>query len=459
MKNLNDKQRKNILTLLFFGVLMGALDIAIVGPALPVIQRSFVVDDRMISWVVAAYILFNLVGTPLMAKLADIIGHRTIYIADILIFATGSLVVALSPMFWVVLVGRAIQGFGASGIFPVAAAGMIGAVFGVAFLIGPILGGVILKFLTWHWLFLINIPVALIIVFFALRLLPNERPGLQKAFDYLGLLITSATLAALTLGINQLDPQNLSPGTVFTSLFSARVWPFLLTAIILLPVLWLVEKRAQDPVVQVALFKSRQIKLVALIAIGAGFGEATLVFVPVLLVLAFGVSAHTASFMLLPAVLAMAVGSPLAGRMLDKRGSRLVILLGSGLIAAGMLIIGLIPLTVATFYTAAVLVGLGLSSLLGSPLRYIMLNEAPHHYRTAAQALIRLFTGTGQLLGSAFVGAIAASLGGDVKGFTSAYLAVGGIAVLITLLALALKSQSAEQATVQQHEAAARGHS
>ena len=474
MKNLTDKQRKRILILLFFGVLMGALDIAIVGPALPAIQRAFVVDDRMIAWVVTAYILFNLVGTPLMAKLADIIGHRTIYIADILLFATGSLVVALSPVFWVVLLGRAIQGFGASGIFPVAAAvigdtfppekrgsalGMIGAVFGVAFLIGPVLGGIVLKFLTWHWLFLINIPIALIIVFFALRLLPNERPGLQKPFDYLGLLITSTTLAALTIGINQLDPRNLSPDTVFTSLFSLRVWPFLLIAIVLLPLLWMVEKRAEDPVVQVALFRSRQIKLVTVIALGAGFGEATLVFVPVLLVLAFGVSPHTASFMLLPAVLAMAVGSPLAGRMLDKRGSRLVILLGSGLIAAGMLIIGLIPLTVATFYTAAVLVGLGLSSLLGSPLRYIMLNEAPHHYRTAAQALIRLFTGTGQLLGSAFVGAIAASLGGDVKGFTSAYLAVGGIAVLITLLALALKSQSAEQATVQQHEAAARGHS
>ena len=472
MKDLTETQRKRILILLFFGVLMGALDIAIVGPALPVIQRSFMVDDRMISWVVAAYILFNLVGTPLMAKLADIIGHRTIYIVDILIFALGSLVVALSPAFWVVLAGRAIQGFGASGIFPVAAAvigdtfppqkrgsalGMIGAVFGVAFLIGPVLGGVILKFLSWHWLFLINLPIALIIVFFSLRLLPNERPGLQKPFDYLGLLITSVILATFTLGISQLDPQNLSPGAVIPSLFSIRVWPFLLTAIALLPALWLVEKRAADPVVQVALFKSRQIKLVTVIAVGAGFGEATLVFIPVLLVLAFGVSAHTASFMLLPAVLAMAVGSPLAGRMLDKKGSRLVILLGSGLMAAGMLIIGLIPLTVVTFYLAAVLVGLGLSSLLGSPLRYIMLNEAPHHYRTAAQALIRLFTGAGQLLGSAFVGAIAASLGGDVKGFTSAYLAVGGIAVIITLLALALKSQAAEQETVARHEAAARG--
>ncbi len=424
----------------------------------------------MISWVVAAYILFNLVGTPLMAKLADILGHRTIYIADILIFATGSLIVAISPTFWLVLLGRAVQGFGASGIFPVAAAvigdtfppnkrgsalGMIGAVFGIAFLIGPVLGGIILKFLSWHWLFLINLPIAIIIVYFALRLLPNERPGLQHPFDFKGLLITSAILAAFTIGINQLDPKNLSPNTVLVSLFSPKVWPFLFTAMALLPILWLIEKRAKDPIVQVALFQSRQIKLVTIIALGAGFGEATLVFVPVLLVLAFGVSAHTASFMLLPAVLAMAIGSPVAGQMLDKRGSRQVIILGSGLLALGMMIIGLIPLTTTTFYLAAILIGFGLSSLLGSPLRYIMLNEAPHHYRTAAQALIRLFTGTGQLLGSAFVGAIAASLGGSVKGFTSAYLAVGGIALLVTLLSLGLKSQRAEQATVQAHETSA----
>ncbi len=470
MNSINEHQRKKILILLFFGVLMGALDIAIVGPALPVIQHSFAIDDRMISWVVAAYILFNLVGTPLMAKLADILGHRTIYIADILIFAMGSLIVAISPTFWLVLLGRAVQGFGASGIFPVAAAvigdtfppnkrgsalGMIGAVFGIAFLIGPVLGGMILKFLSWHWLFLINFPIAIIIVYFALRLLPNERPGLQHPFDFKGLLITSAILAAFTIGINQLDPQNLSPNTVIVSLFSPKVWPFLFTAMVLLPILWLIEKRAEDPIVQVALFQSRQIKLVAIIALGAGFGEATLVFVPVLLVLAFGVSAHTASFMLLPAVIAMAIGSPLAGQMLDRKGSRLVIIIGSGLLAMGMLIIGLIPLTIATFYLAAVLVGFGLSSLLGSPLRYIMLNEAPHHYRTAAQALIRLFTGTGQLLGSAFVGAIAASLGGSVKGFTSAYLAVGGIALLVTLLSLGLKSQRAEQATVQVHETSA----
>lgn len=470
MKAVDERHRKRILILLFFGVLMGALDIAIVGPALPVIQSDFVVDDRMISWVVAAYILFNLIGTPLMAKLADIIGHRTIYIADILIFALGSIVVAMSPAFWMVLVGRAIQGFGASGIFPVAAAvigdtfppekrgsalGMIGAVFGVAFLVGPIMGGVILKYLTWHWLFLINVPIAIIIVIFAMRLLPNERPGLQKPFDYLGLLFISISLAAFTIGINQLDPSNLAPGAVLTSLTSPRVWPLLLLAFAALPVLWYVEKRAEDPVVQVALFKSRQIKLVTAVALGAGFSEATLVFVPVLLVLAFGVSAHTASFMLLPAVLAMAVGSPTAGRLLDKKGSRLVILMGSGLVAVGMFVIGLIPLTIATYYVASILVGLGLSSLLGSPLRYIMLNETSHDYRTAGQALIRIFTGTGQLLGSAFVGAMAASLGGDVKGFTSAYLAVGGVIVLITLLALAMKSQAEEQATVREHEAAA----
>jgi hypothetical protein len=154
-----EKKRNNILAVLFVGVLMGALDIAIVGPALPAIKEAFQVNDRLLAWMVTIYILFNLVGTMLMAKLSDIFGRRIVYVADVAIFAVGSLIVSLSPGFTVILIGRAIQGFGAGGIFPVASAvigdtfppekrgqalGLIGAVFGIAFIIGPILGSLLL---------------------------------------------------------------------------------------------------------------------------------------------------------------------------------------------------------------------------------------------------------------------------------------------------------------------------
>ena len=126
----DSRTRNRLLLVLFVGVLMAALDIAIVGPALPAIQEDFGVSDRALAWVFTIYVLFNLVGTPLMAKLSDRAGRRSIYVLDVALFAAGSLVVAWSPSFGVLLVGRAIQGLGAGGIFPVASA-VIGDTFPV----------------------------------------------------------------------------------------------------------------------------------------------------------------------------------------------------------------------------------------------------------------------------------------------------------------------------------------
>src|SRR5262245_34307413 len=118
----DDRTRQRILGVLFLGVLMGALDIAIVGPALPAIERSFGIDARAAAWVFTVYVLFSLIGTALMAKLSDTFGRRAIYILDVALFAAGSLVVALAPRFGVLLCGRAIQGLGGGGVFPVAGA-------------------------------------------------------------------------------------------------------------------------------------------------------------------------------------------------------------------------------------------------------------------------------------------------------------------------------------------------
>ena len=116
------RESLGLLAVLFAGVLMSALDIAIVGPALPAIQDAFGVDSRGLSWVFNTYILFGLLSAPLMAKLSDRYGRRSIYLLDIALFALGSLVVAYSPNFQVLLLGRAVQALGAGGILPVASA-------------------------------------------------------------------------------------------------------------------------------------------------------------------------------------------------------------------------------------------------------------------------------------------------------------------------------------------------
>lgn len=465
MQDMNANARNRMLGLLFLGVLMAALDIAIVGPALPAIRTAFGVSERATAWVFTIYVLLNLVGTPLMAKLSDSFGRRSIYVLSVALFAAGSLLVAVAPSFGVLLVGRAIQGLGAGGIFPVASAvigdtfppekrgsalGLIGAVFGIAFLIGPIIGGLLLL-VGWQWLFLVNLPLAALVIALSLRLLPSARPPEQRPFDLSGMLVLSAMLAALAYGLNQIDTARAAQ-----SLASLNVWPFLLLAIVLVPALWRIERAAPDPILRTSLFARRQIALTAALAAGAGLAEATIVFVPELVVAAFKVSESRASFMLLPIVLAMAVGSPASGRVLDRAGSRVVVLAGSGLVALGTLLLSIFATSLVMFYVSTVLFGLGLAVLLGAALRYILLNEAPPSERASAQAILTIFTSVGQLVGGALAGAIAGSRGGGVGGYTASFLIIGLVMVVLTLAALGLKGRAAELAQIA-HSAPERG--
>ena len=468
---MDNKTRKRVLLVLFLGVLMGALDIAIVSPALTPIQAYFGVDDRAKSWIFTIYVLFNLIGTPLMAKLSDIFGRRSIYILDISLFAIGSLVVALSPqnLFALLLIGRALQGLGAGGVFPVASAvigdsfppekrgsalGLIGAVFGLAFLVGPILGGVIMTFTVWQWLFIINLPIALVVIVLGMRLLPTTHPETRRPFDWAGMAVLGVLLTCLAYGLNQIDTANF-----FSSLVSLNVWPFLASALVLALVFPMIERHAGDPVLRIQLFSHRQSVLASSLAAGAGLGEVGMVFIPSLAVAAMPtiINKHTASYLILPVVLALAVGSPLVGRWLDKFGSKVVVFAGSVLTAIGMIMLSSQAVTsvLGLFILAGAIIGFGLSALLGAPVRYIMLNEAPAADRTAAQGAITLFTSIGQLVSSALVGAVAASQGGGVKGYGSAYLVIGFIAVVLVLLTLGLKNRTEEIATVKQAQAAA----
>ncbi len=449
--------KNKVLWILFFGVLMAALDIAIVGPALPAIKATFQVDERLLSWVFNIYVLMNLVGTPLMAKLSDRYGRRSIYVLDIGLFGIGSAMVMLAPSFAVVIAGRAVQGLGAGGIFPVAAAvigdtfppekrgsalGLIGAVFGLAFIIGPLIGGLLLL-AGWHWIFAINLPIALVIGVLAWRSLPTVERLALAAFDWAGMAILTLLLGALAFGLNQIDATNLAG-----SLSSWLVWPFLLLAVVLLPLFLRVEHRAADPILRPGLIATRQLRLASGIAFGAGLGEVAVLFLPSLAVAAFAVSESRASFMLLPLVVALFIGSPVAGRLLDRIGSRAVIIGGTALLTAGMLLLWLLGVNLIAYYVAGVLVGLGLSSLLGAPIRYIMLNEVGVDDRAAAQAVATVFTSVGQLVGAASVGAVAASMGGGVSGYSAAYLTIGVVALLLTVLAFGLKSRAVEMATM-----------
>ncbi len=445
--------KNHILLVLFIGVLMGALDIAIVGPALPAVGKYFAVDTRNLTWIYTIYVLFFMVGTPLMAKLSDRKGRRFIYILDVALFGVGSFITAFSPSLEVLLVGRAIQGFGAGGIFPVASAfigdtfppekrggalGTIGAVFGVAYLIGPILGGLIIGY-GWQWLFIINIPVALLVIILSLLILPKTAKRDVKHFDWKGMLVLGVSLASLTYGVNHVNTENL-----LASISSLQVWPFLILFLLFIIIFWKVEERAPDPIIRIDLFKNREITLTSIISIFSGLNEAGLVFIPAFAIVALGFNNSMASLMLLPVVGAMAIGSPVIGRLLDKVGSKILMVTGGVLLAVGLFIFGMYGYQFYYFILSGIFIGLGLSALLGAPVRYIMLNEFPVSERASGQGLININTSTGQLIGGALIGAIIASMGSSVYAYESAYIFLACSAVVLILLALGLKGRVAE---------------
>ena len=453
---MSEKNLRPLLLILFVGVLMGALDLAIIGPALPAIQADFGVDARALAWIFNVYVLFQLIGTPLMAKLSDRFGRRSIYVLNLALFGLGSLILVLAPTFAVLVVGRAIQGFGAGGIFPVASAvigdtfpaekrgptlGLLGAVFGIAFLVGPILGGILLRF-SWHWLFLINLPIVLLLIWQALRLLPGSGTSDAKPLDTAGALVLSLVLGSLAVVLTELDSSR-----VVASLTSLPVAPFAMLAVVLAPVLWRLESRAEDPIIPPRLLGSRQMRLTSAIAIGTGTLEAGSAFFPALAVAALGVTDYNASLLMLPSVLATTVGAPLMGRLLNLLGSRVIVQLGLACVAAGALLYALADLTITLFVVGGIIGGLGFSALLGAPLRYIVLNEALPRDRGSAQGLLTVFLAIGQLAGAAIIGGVAASRGGGTRGYQLALLILGLLTAVLTMAGFGLKSRAAEQAT------------
>jgi len=451
MKNNSDK---TILAILFTGVLIGALDIAIVGPAIPSIETTLNVEPRVLGWIFSIYVLFNLVGVSFFARLSDIFGRRNIYIVSLLLFGLGSIVVSLSRDYTALLIGRAIQGFGASGIFPVASAvvgdifpkekrgrilGLIGAVFGLAFLIGPIIAGVLLKYFEWTSLFLINIPIVIVLIIASSRYLPQTKVQESGLFDWKGLLTLALLLASFTYGINNLESENF-----LQSLLSVKVFPFIMASLTLLVINFFIERSAENPVIKLTYLQNRQFVLAGTIAVATGILQSSFVFIPSFAVGVFEISTSEASFMLVPLVLATAIGSPVFGRLIDIYGSRLIIILGILLAGAGFFLLHRVDESRFLFYASGVLIGLGLSVLSGSSLRYIMLNETTAVDRAVTQGMLTIFISLGQLTGASLIGVIIARVP-DMTGYRYVFLYQALLLILIFASAFFLKSHAQEK--------------
>jgi MFS family permease len=436
---------------LFIGVFMAALDTAVIAPAIPALREAFAIDHREAGLLMVVFILCSLCSTPLLANLGDRHGRRPVFLISVACFAAGSLWIALSPSFWMVLVGRALQGFGAGGILPTASAvigdavaakergralGLIGATYGMAFVLGPPLATLLMLAFSWHWIFLINLPIAALVLALGAGSLPRKtRIAPLPPLDGAGILLTMLVLICLVLGITR----------VADELFAQRLWPgFLGAAALALVLLVRVERHAAAPMIPLSLFANRQLALTYLLTAAAGFGMGSIIFLSSIAQLAHGVAARHGGFVLLPLVLSSMLGSVGSGRLLNRLGARTLLLAGFGALALGY---GASAYTAAGlwfFLLASMPVGLGVGVVVGGALRSIAIDEAPETQRGAAQGMINICTSVGTLLSAAVVSAVADFSGGGARGFGIAYLGVAALMLLMLAVALGLRHDRGE---------------
>jgi MFS family permease len=428
---------------LFIGVFMAALDTSVIAPAIPALRAQFSLDNREVGLVMIVFILCSMCSTAPMASLGDRHGRRPVYLASVTLFALGSLVIALSTSFWALLLGRAIQGVGGGGIIPTASAvigdvyapkeraralGLIGATYGMAFVLGPPLAGLVMVVASWQWIFVANLPIAAAVIWKAARVMPVQaRSGVLPPLDWRGIVAVFVLLSALVLGLTH----------VADNITGLRLWPWcLLLTALMLPVLLRVESRAAQPLIPLGLFANRQLALAYGLTLGAGFGMGSVIFLTSIATLAHGVARANAGFVLLPMVVCSMLGSMGSGRVLNRLGSRTLVLAGFGLTAAGYAATAVTSLGLVGFLLASMPVGLGIGVLVSGALRTIAIDEVPVAQRGAAQGLVNIFTSIGTLLAAATIGALADWQGGGAHGFAMAY---GVVAVLMLgMLALAL---------------------
>jgi MFS family permease len=289
-----DRRTFPLLITLGLGVFAGALDLGVLSPALPALGAAFGIGPRDLAWVFTLYLLANVASIPVATKLADRYGRRRVYIACVAVFAAGSLLAIAAPSYAVFLIARAIQAAGAGGIFPVATAavadrvppelrgsalGLIAATWGLAAIAGPILGGLITQFISWHWVFALNVPLAVGVIVMARRHVPASATNARGALDVAGIVTLAIGLLAM-MGL--LTRLYAFTGTIDPTL----AWTMVAVGSAAFAAFAFIERRAEQPVIPPAFFRDRQLIVTYALEVLIGALEGSLFYIPAALVAA-----------------------------------------------------------------------------------------------------------------------------------------------------------------------------
>ena len=399
---------------------LSTLDSTIVSTAMPRIIADLKGFEHY-TWVSTAYLLTYTAVMPIVGRLTDMYGRKWFYIIGIIIFLLGSALCGLSHSMTQLIICRGFQGIGA-GVMMANAAIVIGdlfppsergkyqgltmAVFGLAAIVGPLLGGFITDRFSWHWIFYINLPLGIPVIVAFIRFFPNIQPvRVKHQLDYLGMAALVLCVAPLILG--------LSWAGVEYGWGSPQVIGMLAMSAVMVVVFIVVESRAAEPIMPLGVFRNRvvSVSVIASFCIGMGlFG--TIFLVPLFFQGVLGQSATNSGIILMPMMLGWVVASTISGQALSRLGGhyRVQALVGLAVMAAGMFLLSRITADSSSGRAVfdIVVMGLGLGIVL--PLFVIAVqNAVPYRIMGAATASVQFFRSIGQTVGLAIFGSIMAS--------------------------------------------------
>ena len=403
-----------IMSGLMLGMLLAALDQTIVSTALTTISRDFHRPD-LYSWVVTSYLLTSTVTTPLYGKISDLFGRKRIFQFAIVVFLIGSVLSGLSQNMYQLIIFRAVQGLGAGGLMSLAFSivgdvipprdrgryqGYFGAVFGASSVLGPLIGGFLVDYASWRFVFYVNIPIGIIALLVINRVLHLDHKPRRAHIDWTGALLLVVGMSLLLVGVQEAGQKAAITSSALAYAISGLV-------IVIAFVAW--ETRATEPILPLRLFSNKVFAVANALGLITGavmFGA--IIFLPQYLQTVRGVSPTLSGLRLLPLLAGVLIASIGSGRLISRRGTyKKYVIAGTAITTVGIALLTRITVTtnVVLFSAMIFVVGIGLGLFMQTLVLAVQNSIDPADMGVGTSA-VTFFRTLGGAIGASVLGAI-----------------------------------------------------